>query len=68
MPIQDPSTTIANNKQSKEISSENAKRIIIRNLQYDVKEKHLKKSFGKFGNIVDVNIPINSENNMNKGY
>ena len=68
MPIQDSSTTIENKKQSKEVSSENAKRIIIRNLQYDVKEKHLKKSFGKFGNIVDVNIPVNSENNMNKGY
>jgi len=43
-------------------------RLIIRNLQFDIKEKHLKQTFAKFGNILDVSVPLNPENNLNKGF
>ena len=43
-------------------------RLIIRNLQYDIKEKHLIKNFAKYGQIIDVNVPLNQENNLNKGF
>jgi len=43
-------------------------RLIIRNLQYDIKKKHLQLSFNKFGQIVDINVPLNNENNLNRGY
>ena len=43
-------------------------RLIVRNLQYDIKQKHLKQAFGKWGNIIDVNVPLNNESNLNKGF
>lgn len=43
-------------------------RLIIRNLQYDIKQKHLKKCFEKFGEVIDVNVPLNQENSLNKGF
>lgn len=43
-------------------------RLVIRNLQFDIKEKHLIKHFAKFGQIIDVNVPLNPENNLNKGF
>lgn len=43
-------------------------RLIVRNLQYDIKQKHLKKDFAKFGEIVDVNVPLKNDNDLNKGF
>lgn len=43
-------------------------RLIVRNLQYDIKEKHLKQNFSKFGDVIDANVPLNMENNLNKGF
>lgn len=32
-------------------------------------EKHLRKEFGKFGNIVEVNVPMkNEEKGLNRGF
>lgn len=43
-------------------------RLIVRNLQYDIREKHLIKNFAKYGQIIDVSVPLNPENNLNKGF
>jgi RNA recognition motif-containing protein len=45
-----------------------AGRIIIRNIQFDVKEPHLVKEFAKYGPIVETNVPIKSDNNINRGF
>ena len=42
--------------------------MIIRNLIFDINEKHLRKLFRKYGNIVDVNIPVDPATNRSKGY
>ena len=34
-------------------------KIIIRNLGFDLREKHLKACFGKFGKIIDSSVPLN---------
>ena len=33
-----------------------------------MREDHLRKLFNKFGNIVDVNVPMKMENNLNRGF
>jgi RNA recognition motif-containing protein len=43
-------------------------RIIIRNLPFDLKEIHLQKDFKKYGNLLQVNVPIKNENNLNRGF
>jgi len=43
-------------------------RLIVRNLQYDIKQKHLQKTFAKYGNVIDTNVPLNPENSLNKGF
>lgn len=43
-------------------------RIIIRNLVYDVNEKHLRNLFSKYGDISEVNIPLNPSTNKSKGF
>lgn len=43
-------------------------RLIVRNLTFDIKQKHLTQAFSKFGELVDVNVPLNSESNLNKGF
>mmetsp|Transcript_25500 Transcript_25500/g.25289 ORF Transcript_25500/g.25289 Transcript_25500/m.25289 type:complete len:379 (-) Transcript_25500:85-1221(-) len=43
-------------------------RLIVRNLQFDIKQKHLKQAFAKFGKIIDVNVPLKNENDMNRGF
>lgn len=44
-------------------STEKEGKIIIRNLGFDLREKHLKSLFDKFGEIVGVNVPLNNTNN-----
>ena len=44
-------------------------RVIIRNLGFDINQKHLQKLFGKFGEIVEINIPSSSTNEkLNRGF
>jgi nucleolar protein 4 len=43
-------------------------RLIVRNLQYDIKQKHLQQTFAKFGKVIDSNVPLNQENSLNKGF
>ena len=38
-------------------------RIIVRNLVFDIREKHLEKEFKKYGKIESINIPLNQANN-----
>jgi len=33
-------------------------KIIVRNLGFDLREKHLKACFGKYGEIVDSSVPL----------
>ena len=60
------------NTESKKEESEKVKaragRIIVRNLQFDIKESHLNKQFAKFGPIVETNVPVKPENNLNRGF
>jgi len=43
-------------------------RIILRNLVYDVSEKHLRGLLSKFGEIVEVNLPLDPSTNKAKGF
>ena len=43
-------------------------RIIVRNLVFDMRDKHLQKAFGKFGKIESIDVPLNSTNNQNRGF
>jgi RNA recognition motif-containing protein len=49
-------------------SNDKEGRIIVRNLPFDLKEKHLVTAFSKFGVIVNTNVPIKNENNLNRGF
>ena len=40
-----------------------AGRVIVRNLGFDLREKHLKSLFGKFGEIINIDVPLKSDNN-----
>ena len=40
----------------------------MRNLGFDLREKHLKAAFSKFGSIREVNVPVNPSTNMNRGF
>jgi nucleolar protein 4 len=55
-------------RRDKHIYEDKPGRLIVRNLQYDIKQKHLQQTFSKFGNIIDVNVPLNSESSLNKGF
>lgn len=43
-------------------------RIIVRNLVFDMRDKHLQKAFSKFGKIDSINVPLNNANNQNRGF
>jgi len=43
-------------------------RIIVRNLVFDMREKHLEKAFKGFGKIESINVPLNNTNNQNRGF
>lgn len=44
-------------------------RIIVRNIQYDMRSNHLEKLFGKFGKIVDTNVPMKTDKpTLNRGF
>lgn len=45
-----------------------AGRVIVRNIQYDMKDVHLRKVFAQYGKIVDINVPMKMENNLNRGF
>jgi len=43
-------------------------KIIVRNLIFDMREKHLQTAFKKFGTIVEVNVPLDVAKNQNRGF
>ena len=43
-------------------------KLIVRNLVFDLREKHLTAAFKKFGKIIEVNVPINPSTNTNRGF
>ena len=43
-------------------------RVIVRNLVFTLGEKQIRKLFEPHGEIIEVNLPINNENNQNKGF
>lgn len=45
-----------------------AGRVIVRNLQFDMKEKHMRSYFEKYGKIIEVNLPIKPETGLNRGF
>lgn len=40
----------------------------MRNLVFDMREKHLMNAFKKFGTIKEVNVPLNPTSNQNRGF
>ena len=40
----------------------------MRNLVFDLREKHLTSAFKKFGKIIEVSVPINPSTNTNRGF
>jgi RNA recognition motif-containing protein len=50
------------------VSQPRAGRVIVRNIQYDMKDEHLRKVFAKYGKIVDISVPMKMENNLNRGF
>jgi len=55
-------------KENERLPDAKAGRVIIRNLGFDLREKHLKNLFSKFGEIVNVNVPLNSTDNRSRGF
>jgi RNA recognition motif-containing protein len=55
-------------KENERLPDVKAGRVIIRNLGFDLREKHLKNLFSKFGEIVNVNVPLNSTDNRSRGF
>ena len=43
-------------------------RIIIRNLVYDINEKHLRKLLTPFGEVKEINIPMHPDRKCSKGF
>ena len=43
-------------------------KIIVRNLGFDLREKHLKAAFSKFGQIKEINVPVNPAKNTTRGF
>ena len=40
----------------------------MRNINFDLKEKHMTALFSKYGTLKDVHVPVKKENNLNKGF
>ena len=61
--------TPANDEVKKERAPKaKAGKIIVRNLGFDLREKHLTSAFKKFGPIKDVSVPLNPSTNTNRGF
>ena len=43
-------------------------KIIVRNLGFDLREKHLKNVFSPFGPIKEITVPLNQSTNQNRGF
>ncbi|EAS03801.1 RNA recognition motif 2 in vertebrate RNA-binding protein (macronuclear) [Tetrahymena thermophila SB210] len=56
------------NDQDKNQAQQKKGRVIIRNLIFDISEKHLKGLLGKYGEIIEINIPVNPSTNKSKGF
>ncbi|KAL4510834.1 hypothetical protein ABPG72_004988 [Tetrahymena utriculariae] len=56
------------NDQDKNQAQQKKGRVIIRNLIFDINEKHLNGLLGKYGEIIEINIPVNPSTNKSKGF
>lgn len=62
-----PAGTAGEDEQAK--ARGRAGRIIIRNIGYDIREKHLRSFLAKHGSILDVNVPMKTDKpNINLGF
>lgn len=43
-------------------------RLVVRNLVYDISEKHIRGLFSKYGDIQEINLPLNPATNKSKGF
>jgi len=43
-------------------------KLIVRNLVFDIGNKHLTAAFKKYGKIIDINVPLNPTSNQNRGF
>ena len=58
-------------KKDREDMRQHMGRIIVRNLAFDLREKHVKAAFlglGRHCKIESINIPLNQKNNQNRGF
>ena len=58
----------AENDQRNRLPPAKQGKLIVRNLGFDLREKHLINAFKKFGKIVDCSVPLNQNNNQNRGF
>lgn len=63
-----PTTTTAEETKKERAPRAKEGKIIVRNLGFDLREKHLKAAFRKFGELVEVHVPTNQTNNNNRGF
>lgn len=40
----------------------------MRNIAFDLKDSHLRPVFQKYGSLLDITIPLNNTNNLNRGF
>jgi len=69
---QKPSKSLINPSPSEQpkndIPQDKKGRLIIRNLVYTLGEKQIRQLFNKYGEIVEVNMPIDNATNKNRGF
>ena len=58
----------ADNADAKDFIKAKAGRIIIRNLGFDIGQKHLKAYFSPMGTINEINVPHGKSGGMNRGF
>jgi len=55
-------------KERERMPAAKAGRVIVRNLGFDLREKHVKNLFCKFGELINVNVPLNNTDNKSRGF
>ena len=50
------------------ISKAHAGRVILRNIHFDTIDKHIRKDFGKYGQVKDIQIPMKQGSKLNRGF
>ena len=55
-------------KEAESVQKMHSGRVIVRNIGFDMTEKHLRKCFDKFGKITEVNVPLKDNSKLNRGF